>query len=137
MRDAPGPRLPEHPQHELLALWQERLALSAYRIDLERVSPYAVCDESCRVGHSLVGVVSNHRRREATIFHTRKLTHADVVHELLHVKHPDWSEALVNATTDRIVSEAGVGRRVRRLRDAPHARTAPRNQSHDPVPERN
>lgn len=93
-------------QQALLAHWQAQLGLCSYRIELEWVSIFAVYDELCRVGNSLVGVVCDHERREATIFHTRRLTRADVAHELLHVKHPDWSEAEVNAATDRLLAQA-------------------------------
>lgn len=88
----------------MLAGWQARLGLASYRIELERISIFSVCDELCRVGNSLVGVVCDHERRRATIFHTRRLTCADVVHELLHVRHPSWSEAEVVTETDQILA---------------------------------
>lgn len=91
-------------ENELIGRWQRRLDLDDYEIRHERVSVFAVCDELCRVGNSLVGIRADHGRREAVVFHTRRLTQADVVHELLHLRHPDWSEREVNAATARLIS---------------------------------
>jgi hypothetical protein len=90
-------------ERELIARWQRRLDLNEYAIRSERVSVFAVCDELCRVGNSLVGILADHERREAVIFHTRRLSAEDVVHELLHLRHPDWSEREVNAETTRLL----------------------------------
>ena len=103
----------------LVSRWSERLGLDEYEIVLERVSLFAVCDELCRVGNSLVGIRADHDRRRAVIFHTRRLTEEDVVHELLHLRHPDWSEWQVNARTAALLgrpkaSGERVGREVRR-----------------------
>jgi hypothetical protein len=87
-----------------LARWRHRLGLSEYRIELERISPLAVCDEHNRVGNSLVGIVADHKRREATIFHTRRLTEEDIVHEMLHLRHPEWSEDAVVDETHRVLA---------------------------------
>jgi hypothetical protein len=90
-------------ERELIACWQRRLNLNEYEIRSERVSVFAVCDELCRVGNSLVGILADHKRREAVIFHTRRLSAEDVVHELLHLRHPEWSEPDVNAETGRLI----------------------------------
>jgi hypothetical protein len=79
--------------------WQRRLDLDDFEIRHERVSTFAVCDMLCRVGNSLVGIRADHERREAVVFHTRRLRTADVVHELLHLRHPEWSERGVNSAT--------------------------------------
>jgi hypothetical protein len=90
-------------EKELIARWQGLLDLEDYEIRHERVSVFAVCDELCRVGNSLVGIRADHERLEAVVFHTRRLTAADVVHELLHLRHPVWSEREVNAATERLL----------------------------------
>jgi hypothetical protein len=56
--------------------------------------PLQVTDEHGRPGVGLIGVVFD--ARAATIYHTRALTHEDVMHEPLHVAHPTWT---VHATT--------------------------------------
>jgi hypothetical protein len=68
------------------------------RVDTERISRFQVTDERSTPGCGLIGVVFD--AHHATIYHTRVLTAEDVLHELLHVAHPDWSEAaVVQATT--------------------------------------
>jgi hypothetical protein len=93
----------ESAETSLVSRWRARLGLDEYEIRLERVSLFAVCDELCRVGNSLVGIRADHDRREAVIFHTRRLTEEDVVHELLHLRHPEWSEQQVNARTASLI----------------------------------
>jgi hypothetical protein len=65
----------------------------------ERISCVQVTDEHGRPGAALIGVVFD--AHAATIYHTRLLTAEDVLHELLHVAHPNWSEAAVVRATNR------------------------------------
>lgn len=81
---------------------RQRLELR-HRIETERISRWQVTDEHGRPGGSLVGVARDGDR--ACIFHTRALTLEDIVHELLHVRHPDWPEDEVNRVTAAIVGE--------------------------------
>ena len=68
------------------------------RVETVRISCFQVTDERGRPGCGLIGVVFDTQR--ATIYHTRALTPEDVLHELLHVAYPAWSEAaVVEATT--------------------------------------
>jgi hypothetical protein len=48
-----------------------------------------------------VGVQVDRDTRIATIYHDRDLTEEDIVHELLHVKYPDWTEDQVNKQTEK------------------------------------
>lgn len=61
-------------------------------------------DERGRPGAGLIGVVVD--ERTATIYHTRVLTAEGIVHELLHVAFPDWSEARVVLETQRCWRES-------------------------------
>ena len=72
-----------------------------------KISTRQVSDENLKTGLSFVGVVPDHERRHAEIFHTRKMTAEDIVHELLHVKYPHWSEDQVNLRTDKILQNVG------------------------------
>ena len=67
------------------------------RILVKQISRWNVIDENNKRGASLVGVTSN--KNSSTIFHTRKLTEEDIIHELLHVAHPDWEEEKVRRET--------------------------------------
>lgn len=117
---------------QLVRRWCKRLGLRDWRIDLVRISIWSVSDARCRVGNSFVGVVCDRPRRTAEILHTRRLDRESIVHELLHVRHPAWTEARVNAETDRLLGRGtgpsrgrargrGDGTR-RRRREAPWRR---------------
>ncbi len=84
-----------------LARWVERLGITV-PVRTERVSIWRVVGPDGRPGCSLVGVVLD--ETHACIYHTRRLTEEDVVHELLHVRHPEWSEAAVVETTAALLS---------------------------------
>lgn len=82
--------------------WSHALSI-ATTIQLERTSIWHVTDDRGRAGCSLVGVVLD--AEGACIYHTRRLTQEDVVHELLHVAHPAWTEAQVIAETTRLLPD--------------------------------
>lgn len=90
----------------LVQRWKMALGLDGYEIVVERISLFQVSDGYCRVGNSLVGVCAHHDRKSACIYHTRRLTEDDVVHELLHVRHPGWSEEEVNREARRLLAAA-------------------------------
>lgn len=81
-------------------------------VRLERVHHSQVTDHTGRRGCSLVGVVWNEAR--ACIYHTRRLMGEDIIHEMLHVAHPEWSEPQVVAETERMVRASARRRRRRR-----------------------
>jgi len=84
---------------DCLEHWRGRLGLQV-AVRLERVSPFQVTGENGRPGCSLVGVVL--AESPPVIYHTRRLTAEDIVHELLHVAHPDWDEDEVVRQTERL-----------------------------------
>jgi hypothetical protein len=89
---------------ELLAYWKDRLGLGGYTIYTERLSLFQVCDSYCRVGNSMVGVATDHDAKVACIYHTRQLKEDDIIHELLHVRHPSWTEEQVNNATKTLLA---------------------------------
>jgi len=96
---------------EWLTIWSRRLGIDR-PIRTERTSIWQVCRHDGTPGCSLVGVVWD--EHEACIYHTRRLTEEDVVHELLHVANSDWSEAQVVAETARLLEAARPRERVSR-----------------------
>ncbi len=76
--------------------WQKNLDIQHYTICCECISPFHVCDDAFVQGHEFVGICTDHKRRKACLYHTRKLQLEDIIHELLHVKHPEWSEKLID-----------------------------------------
>lgn len=93
-----------------IRFWQKFLDLDDYRIVSERISIWQVCDEACSVGGSFCGVHIDRQRKLATIHHTRRINEEDVLHELLHVRYPDWSESQVQAETLRLLDEKKQGK---------------------------
>lgn len=94
-----GRRIPVLQLPSVIAAWREFLAISQL-VGTERISPFQVTDENGRVGCALIGVVFD--AWCATIYHTRPLTTEDLIHELLHVAHPLWTEAHVVHETERL-----------------------------------
>ena len=92
--------LPDPEAQAALGRWAEALGV-ARDVQLARVDRRQVTDHRGRRGGSLVGVTV--REREATLYHTRRLMAEDLVHELLHVGYPDWSERTVVQETARIL----------------------------------
>lgn len=85
--------------HRWLRAWSRRLGITR-PVRRERASIWNVLGENGRPGCSLVGVILSNDGAPPVIVHTRRLSEEDI-HELLHVLHPDWSEAAVVAETTR------------------------------------
>lgn len=124
VRAADAPAAADPPRREAaeeraarwLARWSDRLRVPC-PVRLERMSRWHVSGADGRPGCSLVGVYV--REGEGVLVHTRRLTEEDIVHELLHVAHPQWSEAQVVAETARLLgADERAGRR--RLPRNPH-----------------
>jgi hypothetical protein len=78
---------------------QRRHGLEGYFMTTEQLSVFRVSNDFCTVGNSLVGVCADQASKTAIIYHTRHLRQEEVVHELLHVRFPFWSEDQVNNMT--------------------------------------
>ena len=89
----------------LINKWQALLGISDWVILFEPISENQVVDESegNTSGHEFVGIQINLKKKIGTIYHTRKLNEDDIVHELLHVRFPIWSEEKVNFWTDLLI----------------------------------
>jgi hypothetical protein len=94
-----------HHVRTALAAWRDYLQVHQ-DVRTERINRFQVTGEDGRPGAELVGVV--HDPAAATIYHTRALTAEDLVHELLHVARPHWSEGqVVHETTRLMEMDAG------------------------------
>lgn len=89
----------------LINKWQALLGISDWVILFEPISENQVVDElkGNTSGHEFVGIQINLKKKIGTIYHTRKLNEDDIVHELLHVRFPIWSEEKVNFWTDLLI----------------------------------
>jgi hypothetical protein len=107
MLRCPDGRLHGQRLGEALEAWRDYLQVHQ-PVRTERVSRFQVTGEDGRPGAELVGVV--HDEVQATIYHTRALTAEDLVHELLHVARPHWTEEMVVQETARLLDVARVAR---------------------------
>lgn len=82
--------------------WQKILSLDDWMIVTEPIEPESVMyDSECPVeDRYYVGVQTKQlpgfNKKMATIYHDRELTERHIIHELLHVKYPEWTEEQVN-----------------------------------------
>jgi len=86
----------------MIKKWKNLLSLEEWEFTTEEINPNAVMyDSECPAEERYyVGIQPDHNTKTATIYHDRELTERDIIHELLHVKYPEWSEAQVNETEE-------------------------------------
>lgn len=87
---------------------QQEMKLTHYQIRCERISIHQVCDDECKRGHEFVGIHTDHTNGTACLYHTRNLHLDDLIHELLHVKYPLWTEEEINTQTAIMMLEKEV-----------------------------
>lgn len=89
----------------LINKWLDKLEISKWSVNTQLIDAAAVTypDDLPDKDKFFIGIVSSEDALNATIFHDRELTEEDIVHELLHVKYPDWSEYQVNAETEKLL----------------------------------
>jgi len=85
---------------QLLRTWEERLEVEpckTFGVHRSQVT----CDY--KVQYRLVGYCHENN----TFYYDRMVNEATIVHELLHKKHPGWSESEVRAETKRLMAMIG------------------------------
>lgn len=90
-----------------LKIWQFLLGISHWAILCEPIDEMQVLDDlyGTMPGNEFVGIAIDFATETGVIYHTRPLNDDDIVHELLHVRYPEWSEQKVNYWTDLIIQE--------------------------------
>jgi hypothetical protein len=84
---------------------QELLGIADYTIYTEKVSKDQVSAEDGN--KEFVGICVNWEKRIGFLYHTRELTDEDVVHELIHLAYPTFTEEEVNVATARLLKAIG------------------------------
>jgi len=87
---------------DLIQYWKSFLGINEWEILCESISEMQVVDalDNNTFGHEFVGISINFKLKQGIIHHTRKLEEDDIIHELLHVRYPKWSEQKVNLITN-------------------------------------
>jgi hypothetical protein len=90
--------------NNLVQKWQSKLELKEWSFPIQEIQPtQVVYNNDCPVkDRYFVGIEIDKENKIGTIYHDRELTEADIIHELLHVKHPNKSEDWIN-TTEKLI----------------------------------
>jgi hypothetical protein len=93
--------------HDMTGYWTDKLGLSGWTIITTAINKASVIYEESvpELDQYFVGVEIDREKMMACIYHDRPLNREYIVHELLHVKYPDWSEDRVNAETKKLLSQ--------------------------------
>ena len=91
----------------MIEKWKNLLSLKKWTVITESIDPNAVTyDNDCPdKDRYFVGIEADRNGGIATIYHDRPLIEEYIVHELLHVKYPGWSEDQVNKETSRLLNQ--------------------------------
>ena len=84
----------------LVDKWKNKLGLTDWVITTEAISNSQVMYPNDLDLKEFIGITIDSENKFGIINHTRPLTPFDVIHELLHVKYPSWTEEEVNCQTN-------------------------------------
>lgn len=87
---------------ELIETWKHRLGISHWNIVCQEIDEMQVTDIwfDNSPGHEFVGIEIHAENNSAILYHTRPILEDDIIHELLHVRYPTWSEQKVEVWTN-------------------------------------
>ena len=86
--------------------WKKKLDLTNWDITTEKINSEQVTyPDDCQGSERFFIGISVVEAFKAVIYHDVPLYEEAVVHELLHVKYPDWSEDQVNAETKKLLNQ--------------------------------
>ena len=93
--------------HDRIGYWIDALGLKGWTITTEAIDKKSVtyADDVPDNDKYFVGVEIDKESMYANIYHDRPLIDEYIVHELLHVKHLDWSEEQVNIETESLLNQ--------------------------------
>jgi hypothetical protein len=89
----------------IIKKWQDYLDLNDWTFSTNQIEKEQVMydEDVSTCDRYFIGVEVNKNAKSAVIHHDRDLYDEAVIHELLHVKYPQWSEEKVNKETDNIM----------------------------------
>jgi len=85
---------------KLINEWQEKLGLNDWFIITEAINHDQVIYPNDLDLKEFIGITIDTDSKFGVINHTRALTPFDVIHELLHIKYPSWTEDQINNQTN-------------------------------------
>jgi len=90
------------PAQAIIEYWQNELGITDWVITTERISPEQVDYNDAT---DFIGISRDFPNKTGIIYHDRDLYEEAIIHELVHVQQPTWSEDQVNAETDILMNE--------------------------------
>lgn len=88
----------------LLKHWQYKLGIEDWKIDTEPIdSEQVMYPDDIGNDNYFIGVVTNVKLKEATIYHDVPLYEEVIVHELLHVRYPEEDEDWINYVSKNLL----------------------------------
>jgi hypothetical protein len=94
----------------MLEYWQNLLELNHWKIRLISIDPDQVTYDSDvpEEDRYFIGIKRDYDTFTADLYYDRELKDEDVIHELLHVRFPNWSEEEINDITKIIIKNERV-----------------------------
>jgi hypothetical protein len=86
----------------IIEYWQKELGITDWVITTERITPEQVDYDDAT---EFIGISRNFPDKTGVIYHDRDLYEEAIIHELVHVQQPTWSEDQVNEEMYRLMSE--------------------------------
>jgi len=85
--------------------WQSKLDLSDWSFTIERIEPRQVTydNDIPDTDRYFIGIEIQQENKIGIIYHDVDLYEEAIVHELLHVKHPDKDEDWINEKTEELL----------------------------------
>lgn len=93
--------------YERMEHWKTVLGITDWNIVCQVISETQVTDSLLddTFGHEFVGIERDFSSKTGILYHTRALLEDDIIHELLHVRYPNWSEQKVHFWTSLLFGE--------------------------------
>jgi len=93
--------------HERIEHWKTVLKINDWNIVCQSISEMQVTEALMddTLGHEFVGIERQFDSKTGILYHTRPLLEDDIIHELLHVRYPEWSEEKVTFWTSLLFGE--------------------------------
>ena len=95
--------------NKVVRKWQKRFGLTDWTIEIEKILSGAVeYPDDIGDDNYYIGIEKNPinlKTKKTTLYHDVPLYEEAIIHELLHIKHPEWSEDEVNRVQDELVKK--------------------------------
>ncbi|MCH7541617.1 hypothetical protein IH981_02475, partial [Patescibacteria group bacterium] len=97
--------------------WLRLLGLGEYFIYYTKVNPRIVFDtDKGRMNNLYIGVMIDHERKIVQLYHTRKISEIDLVHELIHPLNPQIAHEHIDPLCERLIAARKRGTAKRMIR---------------------